>query len=221
MPFSANDITISAPLAAVAFLGTALVLGLILFAAVVAAWRRAPRLGAMLLAAGSVVVLGYGGVLAIASLRSQDRVLPQGGAKYFCELDCHLAYSVAGVERVPDGTRERLVVRVSVRFDPATIGPRRGDAPLTPNPRLVEVVDAAGRHYPASTGARGVPPGGGSATLADPLRPGESTIVSLSFDLPADVRDPRLWITGGDWVNRLLIGHERSPGHGKVYLALG
>jgi len=223
MPVSAADIATPAPLAALAFLATGLLLGLTLVAAVVAIWRRAPRWGLWLLSAAGALTLGYAGVLGLTSLRSGDRVLPRGGAKYFCELDCHLAYSVAAVGGLDEGPGVgELVVHLAVRFDPETVSPRRGDAPLTPNPRIVEVVDAAGRRYGLSRAAtiRYREVHGASASLETPLRPGESVIVPLVFEVPSGIQKPMLWISGGDWINRLLIGHEQSPGHGKVYLAL-
>lgn len=219
---SAADFSIPPSLAAMAFLRTGFMLGLALASSVVAAWCRAPRLGTWLLGAGAALVVGYAGALGLASLGSGERVLAPGSAKYFCEIDCHLAYSVAAVERREGASGLELVVHVAVRFDPETTSPGRGDAPVTPNPRLVEVVDAAGRHYPVSpTETRAYHQANrASASLTDPLRPGESYAVALVFPVPSGIEEPRLWITGGNWVNRLLIGHERSPGHGKVYLAL-
>jgi hypothetical protein len=38
--------------------------------------------------------------------------------------------------------------------------------------------------------------------------------------LPAGVRDAKLLIAGRDPMSRLLVDHENSPLHGKIYLAL-
>ena len=73
-------------------------------------------------------------------------------------------------------------------------------------------VDAAGeRALEASAGPQ-VP-------LTRALKPGESYVTRLVFDLPETVTDPRLLITESDWVTYLLLGHENSFLHRKVFLA--
>jgi hypothetical protein len=67
-------------------------------------------------------------------------------------------------------------------------------------------------------GERGVTP---KPALGAPLRPGESYFNNLVFDVPADVHNPRLLITDQDPVTRLLIGHESSPLHKKIWFDLG
>jgi hypothetical protein len=61
---------------------------------------------------------------------------------------------------------------------------------------------------------------GTSAPLNTPLGPGESYLTTFIFDVPADARNPRLLITDVDPVTRLLVDHENSPLHGKIYLAV-
>jgi hypothetical protein len=51
-------------------------------------------------------------------------------------------------------------------------------------------------------------------------RPGESYQTTLVFDLPEGVQNPRLLLTDPWPVNRLLIGHENSFFHKKVYFRL-
>src|SRR5205085_12166352 len=81
-----------------------------------------------------LAALAFGGVdlyvalLLIAGGTSKDRVLALGQEKHICEVDCHLAYSVVGVET--GGTR--CTVTVKVRFDETTLSPHLGMAPLTP-----------------------------------------------------------------------------------------
>src|SRR5690349_12302534 len=83
-----------APLVLLLFLGA----GFVLFcsaigAAIAAAARR--RILARRLAAGALsAAVVYGVLLVGASLLSRDRTLAAGEKKYFCEMDCHLAYSV-------------------------------------------------------------------------------------------------------------------------------
>ena len=56
--------------------------------------------------------------------------------------------------------------------------------------------------------------------LDQPLRPGESYEATLVFELPADAQNPRLWLTDPEIVNWVLIGHENSFFHKKVYFGL-
>jgi hypothetical protein len=78
------------------------------------------------------------------SLASSERVLPTGGWKYFCEIDCRIGYSVSGVETtdaIVSGMRQTsargqfVAVRRKVWFDEHAISPYCGEAPRTPNPR--------------------------------------------------------------------------------------
>jgi len=94
----------------------------------------------------------YAAILLLASVSSRDRVLAPGEEKHICELDCHLAYSVAGATAapLPDG-QMRHTVTVKIRFDKETISNRRAlDLALSPNSRRVALVDAQGRTFPGS-----------------------------------------------------------------------
>src|SRR5271154_5354003 len=46
-----------------------------------------------------VLLLGYASVLLAASAARREQTLGGDQEKYFCEIDCHLAYSVVGTER--------------------------------------------------------------------------------------------------------------------------
>src|SRR5688572_20983199 len=70
--------------------------------------------------AGSIAGVGYVLLVAGVAASAPERTLPVGEEKYICELDCHLAYSVAAVRRQGDS----LVVRLNIRFDQATISSR-------------------------------------------------------------------------------------------------
>ena len=150
-------------------------------------------------------------LVVIASVMSHDRVLALGDEKHICEVDCHLAYSVAGVRTEPqaDG-RIRYVVTVRVRFDEETISSRRPrDASLSPNRRYVALVDAARREYPGSTDG-----------LKRRLIPGESYPTDLVFDVPAAAQSLRLVLRNDDFETRFVIGHENSFFHGKTTFGL-
>jgi hypothetical protein len=140
------------------------------------------------------------------------RVVPRGGEKFFCEIDCHVGYSVTDVKEGPEAGGRRVVVSLRSRFDENTISPRRGNAPLTPNPRAVALVDSLGRHTAAE-------PAGVSALLA-PLRPGESYTTPLVFHVPDGAEGLRLSLVESEGPLRLLLGHERAPLAGETVLAL-
>ena len=183
---------------------------------------------------GAVVVLGvYLGILLTASFASGEKVLAPGEQKYFCEIDCHLAYSVLNVattkslgspsnQKTAEGTY--YVVTVKTWFDERTISNRRArNMPLTPNPRSVAVVDESGREYiPSPDGQKALERAQGkSIPFSRLIRPGESYTTDLVFDLPSGIRNARLFITTADWPTRLIIGHENSPFHKKIFFQLG
>jgi len=159
-----------------------------------------------------LAALAFGGVdlyvalLLIAGGTSKDRVLALGQEKHICEVDCHLAYSVVGVET--GGTR--CTVTVKVRFDETTISPHRGMAPLTPNSRYVALVDERGRRSEAPTDG-----------LRRSLVPGESYTTDLVFDVAPDAHDLRLVLRNDDLETRLVIGHENSFLHGQTTFRIG
>ena len=161
------------------------------------------------------VLLGGVGVYAVLltcfSAASHSRVLAPGEEKHICEVDCHLAYSVAAAksETLQSG-RVRHVVTVKVRFDEQTIAPwRPRDASLSPNRRYVALVDMQGNRYPGSTDG-----------LKRRLIPGESYTTDITFDVPADARDLRLVLRNDDPESTFIIGHENSLLHGKTTFAL-
>jgi hypothetical protein len=182
--------------------------------------------GCALIFAGCYALLLFG-----ASLASSEKDLPPGGWKYFCEIDCHIGYSVSGVQTAsvigPETHQvaahgKFVVVRLKVWFDEHTISPRRGNGPLTPNPRRVDLVDADGVKYdPSPEGeAEFARVSGEQTPLTQALRPGESFVTSIVFEVPKRARGLRFLITEDDPESHFLIGHENSPWHKKTYLAL-
>ena len=229
-----NFASLPAPLAVLAFLAT-VALGLTLALAVAICLATGRRRWAGRLAAGAAgLALAYAAILLGFSLRSREVTLARGGEKYFCEIDCHLAYSIAEVRRsappggAPDtagGTAgaggELWRVRLRTRFDETTTSSRRArDLALSPNPRRVAIVDGEGGVHSAIPTPRGAEPGQESTDLTTPLRPGESYLTTLVFDLPRDVKAPRLLLSEAVPEVRLLIDHEASFLHRKTFLAL-
>lgn len=221
-----------APIVILAFLGTAFLLMVAAVALLYATISKRRDLVPPILSLAGGLVLLYGGALLGASALSREVVLQHGEHKYFCEIDCHLAYSVEKVETTSEigiplhtvhaaGTFH--IVALKAWFDPTTISPRRPlDVPLAPNPRKVYVEDSAGGRYAPSAPALQALVGTGrnSTPLTEPLRPGESYISYLVFDLPKDVRNPRLFLGNGVDVEHLLIGHEMSPWHKRVWFSM-
>jgi len=200
------------PFALLAFLGAALGGGALVVTYVVARITRRAALAKGALILGGIGAGAYLLLFVIASITSRDRVLAPGEEKHICEVDCHLAYSVAGVKTEPGpsgGTH--YTVTVKVRFDEETISSHRPrDASLSPNSRYVALVDAAGNSYPGST-----------ADLKRRLVPGESYTTELVFDVPGAAQGPRLVLRNDDLETHFVIGHENSFGHAKATFALG
>jgi hypothetical protein len=234
-----------------AFLGTVLVMAmsivgilaakligekrLVRFSAWCTDWLFGGRgLTAKILVVAAALILGYSATLVGASLVSQEWTLSPGAEKYFCEIDCHLAYSVSGAKTaatIGAGTSEAkaqgrfMIVTVRTRFDETTISRNRGDRPLVPYPREISLLDAAGNSYPVSeAGQKALDAlGEAGASMIQPLRPGESYVSRLVFDVPAGIANPRLLIASPSdprWIGTVLIGSEESVWHKKVFLAL-
>lgn len=222
----------NAPLVVLSFLAMGLALALA-GAAFIFGWvtgRR--RLLAWSLAAWVVVAMSYGGLLVGLSLASAEQTLAPGERKYFCEVDCHLAYAVERVEIVKTlGPADKpvtargmfYVVTLKTWFDERTISARRPkDLALVPAPRAVAVVDGKGHLFGVAEEAqRALAEARAASTpFTQPLKPGESYTTTLVFDLPEDARAPRLLLTTVAAPTYFLFGHENSFFHKKVYFHL-
>jgi len=217
-----TNVNLSAPIGVMALLGTGfifVVAALVLIQSLIVHKRGRAKfvLVAMLLIFGV-----YLAAILIFSLVSHDKVLARGEEKHFCEIDCHLAYSVVNARQEktlgnpPTGAQGAYtIVTVRTRFDETTISSRRGDGLLYPNSRVLMLIDSQGNKYsPSATGqgALDAAQKGGTA-LTTPLRPGESYTTDVVFDLPAEVKASTLLINEGEWETHLVIGHENSPLH--------
>ncbi|HYL10496.1 MAG TPA: hypothetical protein VEU31_07145 [Candidatus Acidoferrales bacterium] len=182
--------------------------------------------------AAAGIAAAYTGLLFADSLVSPEYVLARGEHKYFCEVDCHIAYSVEGVsaaKTLGPELRQRsaagrfVVVRVKTWFDERTISPHRGDAPLAPGPRRVVLAEEGGRELaPSPEGQAALEQmRGRTIPLTTPLRPGESYETDLVFDVPEGARNLKLLIADPGGLDNVLIGHENSPLHKKAWFQLG
>jgi hypothetical protein len=222
-----TNVNLAAPVGVLAFLGTCfvlLVLGLVFLYSVL---KKKVRLTKLALVSVTLVVGLYLACLLIFSFASKEKVLARGQEKHFCEIDCHLAYSVTDVREtqilrappdqlIPVGTFR--VITIKTRFDETTTSLNRGDALLYPNSRVVTVSDENGKQYRPSAEAQvlleKLQATGTAMTI--PLRPGESYSTTLVFDLPTEIKNPTLLIREGELVTHLVIGHENSPLHKKT-----
>jgi hypothetical protein len=199
------------PLTVLLFLGAALAAATLIVLYVIARLlKREPfaRITLRLLLGGVGLYLV---LLLAASITSRSRVLAVGEEKHMCEIDCHLAYSVAATksESLPGG-QMRHTVTVKVRFDEETISARRPrDATLSPNSRYVALLDASGHQYPGSTDG-----------LRRALVPGESYTTDIVFDVPAAAQGLRLVLRNNDPETAFIIGHENSLLHRKTTFRL-
>jgi hypothetical protein len=212
-----TNVNLAAPIGAVAFLGT----GFILFVAAIALVQslivRKTGRAKILLVVMVNVGLAYFAAMLIFSIVSRDRLLARGEEKHFCELDCHLAYSIANVAQaktIGEGANQAraqgqfTIITIKTRFDETTIGPRRGNDLLFPNGRAFTLVDDRGNRYPLTARA-GTP-------VTTPLRPGETYTTDLGFDLPPEVKPAALLLNESAWETHWLIGHENSLVHGQT-----
>lgn len=227
-----TNVNLAAPLGALALLGSGFlffVAGLLLVYSIVRKKLGPTKFAVLTL----FLVCGlYLAALLIFSLASSERLLARGEEKHFCEIDCHLAYSISDVQQPKDLVEVGIkaapreldtaglfwVVTIKTRFDETTIGANRGDGLLYPNSRIVSVMDESGREYlPAPQAQRALENSNAAGTgMTVPLRPGESYSSTFIFDLPWDIKKPTLLIREGDLVTHFVIGHENSPLHKKT-----
>jgi hypothetical protein len=178
--------------------------------------RSAATLGRFAIAGAGL----YAALLLAVALSSREAVVPLHHEKFFCDVDCDLAFSVAEVrttKSLGQSTAKGIyyVVSVKARSDAVQARVRLGSA-------VARVITDGGRAFEVSregqaaldrTQDAGIP-------LTRELDPGTSRVTELVFDLPTDARNPRLLIGGGGWVTRFLIGDENSPFHRKVVFLL-
>jgi len=206
----ATNMNFPAPLAVLGFLGACGGLFVALASILIFLFARKPRFARVAGYALGVGAVVYCGLLFGFSAASHATTLARGQEKYFCEIDCHLAYSIVDVKTQAG----RFVVTLRTRFDETTISPqRRKDAMLTPSPREVRLVDAAG-HEHAPVAIEGTP-------LLTPLKPGDSYTTGLAFDVGKGATGLRLLLnTTPGWPDHIVIGDENSWLHKKTYFGL-
>ena len=209
-----TNVNLAAPIGALALLGTGFLIfvaAVVLIQSLVVRKRRRARTMVMVICAIAAL---YGSAVLIFSVTSHYKLLARGQEKHFCEIDCHLAYSILNVTQSPSATNRNnpVVVTIKTRFDETTTSLSRGDALLTPNSRVLTLFDDRGNYYaPASQSG---------APLTQALRPGDSYTTELVFNISTGAKPARLLINEGEWVTHFVIGHENSPLHKKTEFQL-
>ena len=217
-----------APVVVLLLLGTVFLLGISLLVLFYGAVRRSTFLAKLGAGALATIAACYFLLLSGVSLASSEETLPPDGWKYFCEIDCHIAYSLIPAETAQalgpeieqtSAKGKFVILRVKTWFDERTISAHRGNGPLTPNRRRVSLVDQTGQSYwPSAEGqAAFARLGQRSTPLTEALRPGQSYSTALVFEVPNDARRLRLLITEDDPETRFVVGHENSFFHKKIY----
>jgi hypothetical protein len=228
-----TNVNLAAPLGVILFLGTGFLLFVVGLALAYSVLKKKFGLAKLFGIAEAAIAGLYLGAILIFSFFSSERVLAQGQEKHFCEIDCHLAYSITDVRETktlddafnPGDTFNRVtaagmfrLVTLKTRFDETTVSSKRGNGPLTPNSRVVFVVDETGNQYFLSAEGQRVleRSQAGGTPITTQLRPSETYTTTFVFDLPADIRNPTLLIREGEAVTRFIIGHENSFLHKKT-----
>src|SRR5882672_883134 len=151
-----TNVNLAAPVGALAFLGTGFLLFVVGLAFIYSVIRKKVWLTKLSLLTITLVAGLYLVLLFIFSFASSDKVLARGEEKHFCEIDCHLAYSVidSRATKMLGDTPNQLkaaglfrLITIKTRFDETTISPTRGNALLYPNSRVLVVIDANGKQY--------------------------------------------------------------------------
>src|SRR6202162_4295702 len=165
----ASNMNFPAPVAVLGFVAASGGLFVALASAVIFWFVRKPgfaRAAVVLVAGGAAF---YFALLLGFSAGSHETTLARGQEKYFCEVDCHLAYSVVDVKMRVDG---HSLVTLRTRFDETTTSPSRPkNATLTPSPREVRIVDRTGHEY--------APIAAAGTSLLTPLKPADSYTTQL------------------------------------------
>src|SRR5579863_6848358 len=199
-----SNMNFPAPVAALGFMAAFAGTALSVCALAAALFVRKAQIAMLTLIVVACAATVYFGLLFGFSLGSRDNLLAKGEEKYFCEMDCHLAYSILDVKTEPAPASMRYLVTLRTRFDETTTSSHRPkDAPLTPGPRTLQLLDAQGTQYPLDSTA--------GTSLSASLIPGQSYTTQLAFQVPSDAKGLRLLIRSTpQWPDHVIIGDENS-----------
>jgi hypothetical protein len=148
---------------------------------------------------------GYVILLLIGSIFSVGRTLGLNEPKEFCGfyLDCHLHTAGTDVQKVKTyngktANGDFYIVKVKVFSDAKR-------AELGFDYLKLFVIDGNGKLYPRFTDAENP-----EQPFAQKIPAGGSFEKEVVFDLPSDLKNPRLDMSTGDWIEKVLVGGEDS-----------
>ncbi len=210
---------------AILFLLTAMAIGGAAIIAFLAHRRHNPAVMRAFAGGAAIIALVYGGGVLVASAASTEQTLVPGDVKWFCGfyLDCHLGISVKRAERVAELPSAAGTIKPAGSFHVLTL--RLHNNAKNPNIDMLlyrpdaRIIDALGNEYTRSTAGEaalegGDRPGALGAETKVTHTPVDATIV---FDLPANIQQPRLQVSEGWIVDRIielgLINDENSIFH--------
>jgi hypothetical protein len=145
-----TNVNLAAPVGALAFLGTCFLLFIAASLFVYSLVKGRFRWTKLVLLASAVIVGIYVAVILVFSFASTERVLARGQEKHFCEIDCHLAYSITDVSQAKTlgnlttpmtAAGVYTLITVKTRFDETTTSTNRGNGLLYPNSRVSTIID--------------------------------------------------------------------------------
>lgn len=186
---------------------------------VYAFWTNKDWLKSFVLGGVMIWLAGYAILLFAVSFFSEEKTLAFNEPKEFCGFyfDCHLHTAVTDVRKTKtlDGITANgefyiVKVRVSSNANQATLHLVAPD---------FAVVDANGNRYKPDSNFENSNPNWDQKVPA-----GGRFEKEIVFDLPADVKNPRLDVRGGYGIDHaieaVLIGDEDSIGHKRNYLQI-
>jgi hypothetical protein len=197
--------------------------------AFLAARRGRPSAARSIAAIGAAWLAAYAALLVITSLASRERTLALGEMKRFCGfyLDCHLGVAVDRVDTLTQIGEVSDALQAGGTFYVVTVRVS-SDARRTPlelsQPHAV-LVDAEGYSYERVPDAEQRLANAGAAIHLDEwVGPGQSYTRRLVFDVPRGAREPRLHVTEGSPIERVvelaIIGDEDALLHARTLHAL-
>jgi hypothetical protein len=186
---------------------------------IVAFWKKIDWLKKFVFGGAAIWLALYAVLLFGSSLSSEEKTLGLNEPKEFCGfyLDCHMHTAVTGVRKaktIGDKTAkgEFYVVKVKIFSDA-----KRVDLSLLA-PKLY-VIDGDGKPYPRFEDAENPAP-----PFDQKIPAGGSFEREVVFDLPSDVKNPRLDVAEGIGIDKaieaVLIGDEDSILHKRVRFSL-
>src|SRR5678815_3477862 len=94
-----TNVNLAAPIGALALLGTGFLFLVVGLAFVYTLATRKFRANKFVLAVATLIAIVYLGIFMLFSLSSRKQVLSRSQENHYCEIDCHLAYSLTAKQK--------------------------------------------------------------------------------------------------------------------------